>query len=213
MTPTIFFDLDGTLTDPMVGITGSIQYALEKLAVDVNVPEANELTWCIGPPLLETFKTLVGSDHAPTAVAHYRERFSSVGLYQNTPYSGIQDALSALQSAGIRLCVASSKPHVYVREILEHFELIHYFSDVFGSLLNGTRTDKSELLRFALSETRVDARTATMVGDRKHDIIGALDNGISAIGVLYGYGSEEELVQAGANRFAKAPSDLVSLLL
>jgi phosphoglycolate phosphatase len=211
MAQTIFFDLDGTLTDPMVGITGSIQFALEKLGLDV--PEAEDLLWCIGPPLLENFRTLVGSERAPTAVAHYRERFSSVGLYENTPYSGIHDALSAIQSAGVRLCVASSKPRIYVREILEHFELINYFSNVFGSELDGTRTDKSDLLRYALSETRIEPNDATMVGDRKHDIIGALDNGVSAIGVLYGYGSAEELTLAGASRFANAPSDLVSLLL
>jgi phosphoglycolate phosphatase len=211
MSRTIFFDLDGTLTDPMVGITGSIQFALERLGVDV--PEANDLLWCIGPPLLENFQTLVGHDRAPAAVTHYRERFSSVGLYENTPYSGIHDALSAIQSAGVRLCVASSKPQIYVRQILEHFDLIDYFSDVFGSELNGTRTNKSELLRYALTETRIDADDATMVGDRKHDIIGALDNGVSAIGVLYGYGSSEELTQAGADRFANAPSELVSLLL
>lgn len=211
MSQTIFFDLDGTLTDPMVGITGSIQFALERLGVDV--PEANDLLWCIGPPLLENFQTLVGHDRAPAAVAHYRERFSSVGLYENTPYAGIHDALSAIRSAGLRLCVASSKPQIYVRQILEHFDLIDYFSDVFGSELNGTRTNKSELLQYALTETRIEAGDATMVGDRKHDIIGALDNGVSPVGVLYGYGSSEELKQAGADRFANAPSELVSLLL
>lgn len=210
MSQTIFFDLDGTLTDPMVGITGSIQYAMEKLGVDV--PETEDLLWCIGPPLLDNFQTLVGGERAPAAVALYRERFSTVGLYENTPYPGIHEALSAIRSAGLRLCVASSKPHIYVRQILEHFELIDYFSDVFGSELNGTRTDKSELLRHALSETRIEASDATMVGDRKHDIVGALDNGVSAIGVLYGYGSAEELTLAGANRFAKAPGELVSLL-
>jgi phosphoglycolate phosphatase len=210
MTQTVFFDLDGTLTDPMVGITSSIQFALEQLGAEV--PEANELLWCIGPPLLENFQTLVGHDRAAAAVVHYRERFSREGLYENTPYSGIHDALSALQSGGVRLCVASSKPHVYVRQILEHFELIQYFSDVFGSELDGTRTDKSDLIRHALSETRVDASDATMVGDRKHDIVGALDNGVATVGVLYGYGSVEELTRAGANRFANAPSELVALL-
>ena len=211
MNKTIFFDLDGTLTDPMLGITGSIQFALEKLGAEI--PDAKDLLWCIGPPLLENFQTLVGHDQAPAAVVHYRERFSSAGLYENTPYSGIHDALAAIQSAGVRLFVASSKPHIYVREILENFELIHYFSDVFGSELNGIRTDKTELLRYALSKARVEASDATMVGDRRHDIVGALDNGVSAVGVLYGYGSSEELRQAGANRFANAPSELASLLL
>lgn len=164
MTQTFFFDLDGTLTDPMLGITGSIQHALR--ALDVEVPEAEDLTWCIGPPLLENFQILVGPDRAPQAVTYYRERFSDAGLYENTPYDGIHDALSTLRSAGVRLCVASSKPHIYVRKILEHFELIQYFGDVFGSLLDGTRSDKSELLRFAISEAQVDASNATMIGDR-----------------------------------------------
>lgn len=210
MGETVFFDLDGTLTDPERGITGSIQYALERLAVEV--PEANALTWCIGPPLLESFQTLVGDERAPAALDHYRERYSTVGLYENAPYSGIHDALSGLRNAGFRLCVASSKPHVYVAKILERFELIDFFSDVFGSELNGVRADKSELLRFALSETRVEPSDATMVGDRKHDIIGALDNGIAAIGVLYGYGSLEELTRAGAKRFVDAPSEFLRSL-
>ncbi len=182
MTRTVFFDLDGTLTDPKQGIVGSIQYALGKL--DVDIPDAEELTWCIGPPLLANFEILVGSERAPAAVELYRERFSTVGLYENTPYPGIHDALRTLQNAKLRLCVASSKPLIYVARILEHFELIDYFSKVFGSELDGTRSDKSDLLRYALSETGVDATDATMVGDRKHDIIGALENGVTAVGVL-----------------------------
>ena len=210
MNRAIFFDLDGTLTDPKLGITGCIQYAMERLGVDV--PEADALTWCIGPPLLENFTVLVGPELASDAVTFYRERFATVGLYENTPYPGIHDALSELKKASIRLCVASSKPHIYVRPILERFELIEYFTDVFGSELDGTRADKKDLLRFALSETRVDAKDSTMVGDRRHDIVGALENGIAAVGVLYGYGSAEELAAAGATRFAKNPNELVSLL-
>lgn len=211
MTRTVFFDLDGTLTDPKRGITGSIQYALGKL--DVDVPDAEELTWCIGPPLLESFGILVSNERAPAAVDLYRERFSTVGLYENTPYPGIHDALRTLRNAKLRLCVASSKPLIYVARILEHFDLIDYFSKVFGSELDGTRSDKSDLLRYALSETGVDAKDALMVGDRKHDIIGALENGIAAVGVLYGYGSIEELTRAGATRFARSPKELASLLI
>jgi phosphoglycolate phosphatase len=211
MTRTHFFDLDGTLTDPKLGITGCIQYAMEKLGFEV--PEADALTWCIGPPLLENFTILVGADRAADAVVLYRERFSTIGLYENTPYPGIHAALSEFRAAGIRLCVASSKPHVYVRPILERFELIDFFGDVFGAELDGTRSDKSALLQFALSQTGVDAENATMVGDRKHDIIGALANGIDTVGVLYGYGSVEELTNAGATRFAKSPSELTSVLL
>ncbi len=210
MTRTVFFDLDGTLTDPKEGITRSIQYALEKLGV--GVPEADELTWCIGPPLIENFRTLVGPDRAPKAVAYYRERFARVGLYENAPYPGIHETLTTLGSAGFRLCVASSKPHVFVTQILEHFGLTAYFSDVFGSELDGTRNDKTELLRFAISKTNSIARETMMVGDRKYDIIGAIDNSITPIAVQYGYGSIAELTAAGATRFARTPADLVPLL-
>jgi phosphoglycolate phosphatase len=211
MAKTLFLDLDGTLTDPMIGITGSIQYAMRKLGVEV--PEAHDLKWCIGPPLLENFQTLVGPERAASAVVLYRERFASEGLYENTPYSGIHEALAELRSAGLTLCVASSKPHIYVNEILAHFELRAYFTAVFGSELDGTHSDKSDLLAYALAETGVSADDAIMIGDRKHDIIGALDNGIAPIGALYGYGSREELTQAGARHFAHSPSELPSLVL
>lgn len=210
LSQSVFFDLDGTLTDPKVGITGSIQYALERL--DLEVPEADALTWCIGPPLLENFAVLAGPERAASAVTLYRERYSRIGLYENTPYPGIDRILATLREAETTLCVASSKPLIFVERILEHFELIQYFDHVFGSELNGTRSDKSDLLRYALSETHISAASATMVGDRKHDMIGALDNGITPIGVLYGYGSEEELIRAGARQLAAQPNDLSALL-
>jgi phosphoglycolate phosphatase len=206
----VLFDLDGTLTDPKVGITRSIQFALERL--DADVPSVDDLTWCIGPPLLENFQQLLDVERAPRAVAHYRERFASVGLFENEPYAGIHDVLFQLQSQDLRLFVASSKPEIYVRQILEHFELIEFFEGVFGSELDGTRTNKSELLRFAVSQTAIDPTRATMIGDRKHDIIGAADNSIATIGVLYGYGSLEELTEAGADRLAKTTVELVPLL-
>ena len=207
---TVLFDLDGTLTDPKVGITRSIQFALERLGAEV--PSVDDLTWCIGPPLLENFQQLLDSERAPAAVTHYRERFASVGLFENEPYAGIHDVLSQLQGQELRLFVASSKPEIYVRQILEHFELIEFFEGVFGSELDGTRTNKSDLLRFAISEAGIDPVHATMVGDRKHDMIGAADNSIATIGVLYGYGSLEELTDAGANRLAKGTEELVPLL-
>ena len=208
MTPSFFFDLDGTLTDPKAGITGSIQYALEKLGVAL-IPERDELTWCIGPPLLESFEILVGRDRASLAIRYYRERYGELGIYENTVYPEIRETLSLLQQAGMRLHVASSKPHVYVQEILEHFDLVPYFDGVFGSELDGTRTNKSELLRFALSRTGTKGSDATMVGDRKHDILGAVDNGIEPIGVLYGYGSAVELTEAGASRLILSPNELI----
>ena len=207
---TVFFDLDGTLTDPKVGITASIQYAMERLGEDA--PTTEDLTWCIGPPLLETFSILVGKDRSANALSLYRERFSVVGLYENELYEGIAQTLSSLAETDTQLCVASSKPRIYVEKILDHFDLMQYFSRVFGSELDGTRGDKSDLLRFAISESGADASVSTMVGDRKYDMIGASDNGLSAIGVLYGYGSKQELTHAGALHLAETPECLVRLL-
>ena len=204
----VFFDLDGTLTDPKIGITRSIRFALKKLRVDS--PSEDELTWCIGPPLLDSFSKLVGDKHAQQALRHYRERFADVGWRENTPYPGILQTLAGLVDAGRTLYVATSKPHIYARRIIEHFEMGRYFSEVFGSELDGTRSAKTDLLRYALAETR--SKGAIMIGDREHDVIGALNNGMRAIGVTYGYGSREELEKAGAEEIVSQPEDLLSLL-
>ncbi len=206
MTKTIFFDLDGTLTDPVVGITACIQYAMVKLNLDT--PARDELTWCIGPPLLESFAELVGRQHAELALGYYRERFSDIGWKENATYPGIEDALAQLCEAGFRLYVATSKPHIFARKIIEHFQMGQFIEAVYGSELDGTRTDKSELLRYALADTQTQD-TAIMIGDREHDIIGALANGMRAIGVTYGYGSAQELLQAGATRIVDRPADLL----
>ena len=208
---TVFFDLDGTLTDPMEGITGCIQHALREL--DRQVLPAEQLTWCIGPPLLESLRALVGDELADRALALYRERFADVGLYENELYPGVVDTLQAFSAAGARLFVASSKPEVYVQRIVAHFAIGDFFDGVFGSRLDGTRVDKSELLRFALAQTHTVAATTTMVGDREHDVIGARQNGMRTVGVLYGYGSAEELEQAGAHALANTPQELVSVLV
>ncbi|HEB89813.1 MAG TPA: HAD family hydrolase [Deltaproteobacteria bacterium] len=207
MEPTVFFDLDGTLIDPKAGITGSIRHALERLGV-APVPSPDELTWCIGPPLLESLESLLDADRAPLALRYYRERYGDLGIYECTLYPGIRDALSLVRGAGRRLYVASSKPGVYVERILDHFDLGGFFEGVFGSELDGTRTKKTDLLRFALERTGTKGTDAIMVGDRKHDIQGALHNAIVPIGVLYGYGTAEELAEAGAARIANTPADL-----
>jgi len=206
----IFFDLDGTLTDPKPGITGCIQYALERL--DEPVPTQDALEWCIGPPLLANFEKLVGADRAQRGVDLYRERFGDVGLFENEVYPGIPGVLSALQEKGARLFVASSKPKVYVDRILEHFELMPHFEGVYGSELDGTRTDKRDLLAYALGTEAISASETTMIGDRGADTVGALHNTMPFLGVLYGYGSREELEEAGATRFADRPDDLVGAL-
>ena len=208
----IFFDLDGTLTDPKPGITRSIRYALQKLDHPV-IPTEDELTWCIGPPLRASFvKILGGEDHADRAVALYRERFSDIGLYENAVYDGISEVLTTLSQSGQRLFVATSKPHVFAERIVEHFGLRHHFAQVFGSELDGTRVDKSDLLQYALKIAAVDPSRTVMIGDRSHDMVGAGNNGMTGIGVLYGYGSRDELIGAGAQHVCATPQAILGCI-
>ena len=204
----IFFDLDGTLTDPKPGITRSIQYALQKLD-HPTIPTEDELTWCIGPPLRASFATMLGDHAADRAVTLYRERFSDVGLYENGVYDGIGDVLTKLCTAGHRLYVATSKPHVFAERIIDHFGLRDHFERVFGSELDGTRVDKSHLLEYALREVSVDPSKTLMIGDRSHDMVGAKNNGMQRIGVLYGYGSRDELLEAGAQHVCATPGEIL----
>ncbi|MBV8925030.1 MAG: HAD family hydrolase [Bradyrhizobium sp.] len=207
----LFFDLDGTLTDPKPGITGSIQYALRKL--DRPVPSQDELAWCIGPPLRASFVTLLGGESlADRAVELYRERFGEVGLFENSVYPGIEPVLAALSGAGARIFVATSKPHVFARRIIDHFGLTCHFGHVFGSELDGTRVHKAELLAYALEQTGADPSHALMIGDRSHDVLGAKANGIDAIGVTYGYGSREELIAAGALQLCASPRAILEAI-
>lgn len=209
----ILFDLDGTLTDPWEGITKSIQYALKKLKKPV--PDSEELRWCIGPPLIESLKRLIG-DNGPARVQEalliYRERFSKIGKFENEVYDGIPEALSILNEKGFVLFVATSKPKVYAIDIVEHFDLAPFFNRIYGSELNGDRVDKTELISHILINEAIDKETAVMVGDRSHDIIGAKNNGLATIGVTYGYGTQEELVTAGADHLASSPSDILNIL-
>jgi len=203
----LFFDLDGTLTDPKPGITRCIQHALKSF--DEPVPDADELLWCIGPPLQQSFIKLLDEARAPRAVELYRERFSTTGLYENAVYPGIPEVLESLRQTGAQLHVASSKPHVYVNRILEHFDLAQFFDGVFGAELDGVRSDKTDLLAHALDQTGCSARHATMIGDRHHDGIGARNNQMGFIGVLYGYGGEQELRDSGARNLAEHPDQLI----
>ena len=208
----IFFDLDGTLTDPKPGITRSIQYALQRLDHPA-IPTEDELTWCIGPPLRASFVRLLGGDHsADRAVSLYRERFSDVGLYENGVYDGIGDVLTKLRTSGHRLFVATSKPHVFAERIIDHFGLRHHFERVFGSELDGTRVDKSHLLEYALRVVSVDPSKTLMIGDRSHDMIGAKNNGMKGIVVRYGYGSRDELLDAGAHHVCATPPAILGCI-
>lgn len=206
----LFFDLDGTLTDPKIGITRCIQYALEKMGEPV--PETDDLVWCIGPPLHSSFERLAGGAKSEQGVRLYRERFAEVGLFENDPYPDIHATLEGLRGAGAELYVASSKPLVFVERILERYELAEFFTRTYGSNLDGTHTDKSELLAHALADSGVDQHTATMIGDREHDAVGAANNNMDFVGVLYGYGCRAELEAAGASVLVETHAELTDLL-
>ena len=193
-----------------MGITTCIQYALERLGLDV--PGVEDLLWCIGPPLQESFAKLAGEEKATAAVELYRERFSSVGWLENQPYGGISETLGHLVDSGINLHVATSKPLIFAQQILDHFELSRHFDCVFGAELDGTLSYKGELLSHALYHTGFPA-SASMVGDRKHDMIGATSNGIAGVGVTYGYGSLDELLKAGASHTVSRHQDLLSYFI
>lgn len=211
---TILFDLDGTLTDPGIGITNSVMYALQKYSITVN--DRSELYKFIGPPLWESFKRYYGFSEAEAkkAVGYYREYFSVTGLFENAVYDGIDTLLAALEDRGKTLIVATSKPEIFAEQILEHFDLAKYFSFIGGSELDGTRVNKHEVIRYVLGMRGVtDLSTVVMVGDREHDILGAKKNGIASVGVLYGYGSREEFDVAGADFIAETVTDLHRILL
>src|SRR4029078_13021682 len=208
----IFFDLDGPLTNPKPGITRSIQYALQKLD-HPTMPTEDELTWCIGPPLRASFVRLLGAEtSADLAVSLYRERFSDVGLYENGVYDGIGNVLTKLCTSAHRVFLATRKPHVFAERIIDHFGLRNHFERVFGSELDGTRVDKSHLLEYALREVSVNPAKTLMIGDRSRDMVVAKNNGMQRIGVLYGYGSRDELLESGAPHVCATPREILRRL-
>lgn len=212
MPATLFFDLDGTLTDPSDGITRSIQYALNRLGHPE--PSKVELTSYIGPPIQSVFATLLNTQDAEairTAVRVYRERYADIGLFENYVYPDVPEMLHRLLEAGNQLYVATSKPQVYALRILRHFGLEPPFARIYGSELDGTRTNKADLLSYLLEQEQISPTQAAMVGDRKHDVLGAKHNGIYSIGVTYGFGSEEELREAGADVLCSTPLQLITL--
>ncbi len=211
---TILFDLDGTLTDPKEGITKSVAYALE--AFGIQVEDLDTLCKFIGPPLKESFMVYYGlsDSQGDEAVAKYRERFSVTGLFENKVYAGIREMLELLKEEGKTLIVATSKPAIYSRQILEHFDLMKYFTFLSGSELDGTRVDKAEVIAYALRENDIkDLSKVLMVGDREHDIIGANKNGIDSVGVIYGYGCREEFEENHATYVAESVEDLKEFTL
>lgn len=209
----LFFDLDGTLTDPATGICGCLQYALRRLGRPA--PAAAELRRFIGPPLRGTLATLLDSREPAvieSALSHYRERFSRRGIYENQVYADIPAGLAALQAAGHRLWVVTSKPETYARRIIAHFGLGRYFQRVYGSELSGARVEKSELIAFVLERQQLEPASACMIGDRAQDILGGRANGTGTVGVLWGYGGELELQDAGPDHLARSMATLLEYM-
>lgn len=210
---TLLFDLDGTLTDPKPGITRCIQHALTQLGH--TPPPMEELLWCIGPPLEQSFATLLQTSEPATigqAVKFYRDRFSSVGLFENALYPGIPALLQTLKQAGYPTLVATSKPQIFAAKIVDHFEISPWLDRVYGSELDGSRSDKGVLIDHILRSEGLVPETTVMIGDRKHDMIGGKKNGLRTIGVTYGYGSAAELTEHGADYLAHRIDEIFSIV-
>jgi phosphoglycolate phosphatase len=193
MYTTVLFDLDGTLTDPYVGISNSVKYALHQFGIIE--ADQKRLKLFIGPPLEKSFMAYyrLSPQDAKKAVTYYREYFSQTGMYENTLYDGIETVLQTLHDSGITCIVATSKLEIYAIQIVQHFNIDSYFTHIIGSNQEGTLSEKGDILRHIIAQYALKKQETIMVGDRKYDIIGAKENGIDSIGVLYGYGSEEEL--------------------
>jgi phosphoglycolate phosphatase len=206
---TILFDLDGTLTDPKMGITKSVQYALAKY--NILEEDLDKLEPFIGPPLVNSFMDIYSfsESEAMIAVGYYREYFSTNGMYENKLYEGIVELLEELVSQDRVLMVATSKPTVFAEKILNYFNISKYFDFVCGSNLDGTMTDKTEIIKYIIDEKNLEKSRTIMIGDRKHDIIGAHNNEIASIGVGYGYGSAKEMEDIKPIYYIKVVKELL----
>ncbi len=210
----VFFDLDGTITDSGDGIKNSAAYALNKFGIPV--PSRDELNKFIGPPLVGSFRNLFGmsDEDADLAVVYYREYYAVKGIFENALYDGVTDMLEALKKAGKTIVLATSKPEIYANQILKYFGIYDYFTHVCGAEMDHKRTDKHEVIEYALETAGVTDRSRViMVGDRHHDIDGAKKSHLDSIGVTFGYGSESELSEAGANYIVHDAVSLTELLL
>ena len=203
------FDLDGTVTDPGEGITNSVMYALQKFGIHER--DRRKLYRFIGPPLADSFREFYGfsADEAKKGIRFYREYYSKKGIFENKLYPGIEDMLKRMKADGKMLVLATSKPEFFASRILEYFHLDSYFTFVAGATMDENRVKKGDVIAYALEQCSItDKRKALMIGDRKHDIQGAKENGLDSMGVLYGYGSREELEMAGADYLAETVEDI-----
>lgn len=210
----ILLDLDGTITDPKIGITKSVQYALKSKGILIE--DLDSLCRHIGPPLKTSFMEFYGFSEreAEELVEKYREYFKDTGIYENEVFEGMDELLRKLQAEGKRLITATSKPEVFAKRILEYFHLDQYFDDICGATLDSSRISKEDVIRYALEKNGIqDLSEVVMVGDREHDIIGARKVGIASLGVLFGYGSRQELEQAGATRLALTVAEVYDIII
>lgn len=210
----ILFDLDGTLTDPGLGITNAVMYALKKFNIEVS--DRTELYKFIGPPLLDSFEIYYGmsKEESQLALQYYREYFKPHGLYENTVYDGIEELLSELKERGYLLILATSKPEPFAVEILRYFKLDKYFHFIAGATMDEKRVKKADVIAYALESCEItELSKVIMVGDREHDVLGAKEVGLECIGVLYGYGDREELEKAGASYIAENAEEILKTIL
>lgn len=210
----ILFDLDGTLTEPDEGITNSVKYALRKFGIIVE--NTSELYKFIGPPLQDSFRDFYGFSHTQCeqAVQYYREYYNDKGLFENKVYPETFRLLKTLKENDRFVILATSKPEYYAVQILEHFKLTPYFDYICGANMDGTRTQKTDVISYAMKKAKIsDLSQAVMVGDRKHDVIGAQNSGIASIGILFGYGDQNELENANATYIAKTVDDILKIII
>lgn len=214
-----FFDLDGTITNPGVGITSAVAYALNHYNIDIE--DKTTLYPFIGPPLIDSFMKYFDftKEKAREAVGVYREYYSVKGLYENVVYEGVPEMLKRLKEQGVYICLATSKPELFAEKIINHYKLDIYFDMICGAAMDESRTKKAEVIRYAIdkinssTQTIIDKKEIVMIGDREHDILGAKEAQLDSIGVLYGYGSLEELVSAGATQIVSTTAEIAEKVL
>ncbi|AGZ23615.1 TPA: HAD family hydrolase [Streptococcus suis] len=213
MYQTILFDLDGTLTDSGQGILNSVAYALEKMGIEE--PDTANLNRFIGPPLYESFSRFyqLSPEDTQSAVDAFRVYFKEKGMFENQLYPGIIPLLEELRTAGKTLVIATSKPEIFAKQILEHFGIAHYFDVIAGASLDSSRISKADVIGYAINQLEAFPKHAVMIGDREHDIEGARMHQLPAIGVLYGYGNKQEFEKAGATMIVETVQDLKRVLL